>query len=242
MGGAEKPETRTGPRTCCLRYVVGTPLTAMLMQRFMEHRLLSRTRITHHSCVRVLRFCQLWCRPSCLTLRRPVTPARGDRKRPKKGGVRLERPPSTTSQHLWSTPSRGDRHERRVRAPGTTSAPLCQWERVQKKRATAGVKGGRRRKKRPTKNSLIKPAIGTPTAPPAGRRRGSARSSSTAGTRAARLQPRGTSVSSLGDWPTRAWPAGSGCAPSSQPILSSTSATTYREARALAQDCDLLSP
>ena len=47
-------------------------------------------------------------------------PARGDRKRPKKGGVRLERPPSTTSQHLWSMPSRGDRHERRVRAPGTT--------------------------------------------------------------------------------------------------------------------------
>lgn len=172
----------------------------------------------------------------------PLIPARGDRKRPKKGGVRLERPPSTTSQHLWSTPSRGDRHERRVRAPGTTSAPLCQWERACKKRARLGVKGGRRRKKRPTKNSLIKPAIGTPVAPPAGRRRGSARSSSTAGTRAARLQPSGTSVSSLGDWPTRAWPAGSGCAPSSQPILSSTSATTYREARALAQDCDLLSP
>ena len=79
-------------------------------------------------------------------------PARGDRKRPKKGGVRLERPPSTTSQHLWSTPSRGDRHERRVRAPGTTSAPLCQWERVQKKGKTRGK--GRKKAQEKTDQKL----------------------------------------------------------------------------------------
>ena len=210
------------------------------MQRFMEHRLLSRTRITHHSCVRVLRFCQLWCRPSCLTSETRYPPeviANGQRKAASDSND-LPAPPLSISGlcRRGAIDTSAECELREPRRRRCVSGSAC------KKRARAGCKGGRRRKKRPTKNSLIKPAIGTPTAPPAGRRRGSARSSSTAGTRAARLQPRGTSVSSLGDWPTRAWPAGSGCAPSSQPILSSTSATTYREARALAQDCDLLSP